>query len=294
MMYVEVEKIKSALDYYEIFDQSYIDKCCKCVEDLNSIENFNEKFEQVYEILYGNQTEKIDALWQTQNKAEMFGEFYNPFVTSVLILLGCNLHKRNMEIKNFDDYHKQLYKLRVRETLTNDIYTRKLDSVRISQMLWASYFINTKLIEVGRLQYENSGTFVKIHVPSGSKLKITLVLKSLENSKKEIEKYFNIKNPEYRCDSWLLSKQINALVDKNCNISKFYNLFDVKDGSDATKDVLDFVFQEQDCVDYKNLKENTSLQRLLKKQLLSGRPIKIGLGKLKSDYKTLYAKSAGE
>lgn len=283
MIYVEVAEIKNALNYYEIFDQSYIDKCCKCVEDLNSIENFNKKFEQIYEILYGNQMEKIDALWQTQNKAEVFGECYNPFVTSVLILLGCNLHKRNMKMKNFDNFHKQLYKFRVRETLTNDIYTRKLDSVRISQMLWASYFINSKLIEVGRLQYENCGTFVKIHVPSGSKLEMPLVLKSLKNSKKEIEKSFNIKNPEYRCDSWLLSKQINALVDKNCNISKFYNLFDVKDGADATKDVLNFVFQEQNCVDYKNLKENTSLQRLLKKQLLSGRTIKIGLGKLKDN-----------
>lgn len=293
-MHVEVEEIKNALNYYEIFDQSYIDKCCKCVENLNSLDNFNKKAEQVYEILYGNQSEKIGALWQTQNKADVFGKHHNPFVTSVLILLGCNLHKRNMEINKFDSFHKKLYKLRVRETLTNDIYIRKLDSVRISQMLWASYFINAKLIEVGRLQYENCRTYVKIHVPSGSKLEMPLVLKSLENSKREIGKFFNIKNPEYLCESWLLSKQINKLVGKDCNISKFYNLFDVENGSDATKDVLDYVFQEQNCVDYKNLKEDTSLQRLLKEQLLCGNPIKIGLGKLKKDYKTLTSRSTKE
>ena len=39
------------------------------------------------------------------------------------------------------------------------------------------------------------------------------VLNSITNSKIEIEKYFNLKNPEYRCDSWLLSNQINAIID---------------------------------------------------------------------------------
>ena len=50
-----------------------------------------------------------------------------------------------------------------------------LENIRISQMIWAGYFINTKLIEVGRLQYEKNENYIKIHIPSGDKLEIKKV-----------------------------------------------------------------------------------------------------------------------
>ncbi|WP_286315153.1 hypothetical protein [Romboutsia ilealis] len=100
---------------------------------------------------------------------------------------------------------------------------------------------------------------------------------------KGIEKYFNLKNPEYRCDSWILSNQINDIIDCNSNIAKFHRLFEVQDGSDAKKDILNFVFNIQECNNYNNLSENTSLQKLLKKQLLENKSLKIGWGKLKKE-----------
>jgi len=45
----------------------------------------------------------------------------------------------------------------------------------------------------------------------------------------------------------------------------------VQDGPDAKKDILNFVFNMQKCDDYNNLLEDTSLQRLLKKQLLKNK-----------------------
>lgn len=122
---------------------------------------------------------------------------------------------------------------------------------------------------------------IKIHIPAGEKLEIEKVLDSIKRSKVEIEKYFNLKNPEYHCDSWLLSNQINKLIDANSNIAKFYSLFDVKDGPNAINDILNFVFEIQECTNYNKLQENTTLQRKLKQQLLSGKEFKIGWGKLK-------------
>lgn len=212
---------------------------------------------------------------------ELFGEQYNPFVTSVLVLLGYKLHEKNMINKNYSNIQEELYKKRVTEALVNDIYVRELESIRISQMIWSAYFINTKLIEVGRLQYEKCENHIKIHIPSGDKLEIEKVLKSIKKSKEEIEKYFDLKNPEYLCDSWLLSNQINSIIDSNSNIGKFYNLFEVQDGTDAKKDILNFVFNIQECDNYNNLLEDTSLQKLLKKQLIENKSIKIGCGKLK-------------
>lgn len=279
-MKIDLINIDNALEYYQINDIDYKNKCYKCIEDVNSIEDFNDRVEEVYDILYNDESFKIDTLWKIQNMVELFGEYYNSFITSVLVLLGWKLHEKNMINKNYNDKQKTLYKKRVTEALTNDIYVRKLENIRISQMLWAIYFINTKLIEVGRLQYERCENHIKIHIPFGEKLEIQKVLNSIENSKNEIEKYFNLKNPEYRCDSWILSNQINAIIDSSSNIAKFYSLFEVQDGPDATKDILNFVFNMQECDDYNTLIENTSLQRLLKKQLLENKSLKIGWGKL--------------
>lgn len=275
--YIEID---NALKYYEIDDVDYKNKCYKCIEDVNSINDFNVRSEEVYDILYTDKSFKIDTLWKRQNMIELFGGQYNPFITNILVLLGCKLHQTNMNNKGYNDEQKALYKKRVKEALVNDIYIRKLDGIRISQMIWAAYFINTKLIEVGRLQYERCENYIKIHIPSGSKLEIEKVLDSIKDAKEEIEKYFNLRNPEYRCDSWLLSNQINASIDSSSNIAKFYKLFEVKDGPDATKDILNFVFNIQECDNYSNLAENTSLQKLLKKELIENKELKIGWGKL--------------
>ncbi len=282
-MKIQLVDIDKAFKYYQINDINYKNRCYKCIEDINTIEDFNIKTEEIYNILYNDKTFKIDTLWKRQNIIELFGEQYNPFVTSVLVLLGYKLHEKNMIDKNYSNIQKEIYRRRVKEALTNDIYVRELESIRISQMIWAAYFINTKLIEVGRLQYEKCENHIKIHIPSGEKLEIEKVFNSIKESKLEIEKYFDLRNAEYRCDSWLLSNQINDIIDSNSNIAKFYNLFEVQDGPDAKKDILNFVFNMRECDDYNNLLEDTSLQRLLKKQLLENKSIKIGWGKLKKE-----------
>lgn len=280
-MKFELTVIENALKYYQINDTNYKNKCYKCIKDVNEIKDFNIKAEEIYNILYTDKSFKIDTLWKRQNMIELFGEQYNPYITNILVLYGYEIHCQNMKIKKYNKEQKELYKKRVKETLTNDIFVRKLEGIRISQMIWAAYFINIKLIEVGRLQYEKCEDRIKIHIPSGEKLQIDKVLDSIKNSRQEIERYFNIKEPEYRCDSWLLSNQINDIIAKDSNIAKFYNLFDVKDGSDATKDILNFVFNVQECSNYNDLVENTSLQKLLKQQLLKNKEIKMGWGKLK-------------
>ena len=283
-MKIELSMIDNALKYYQINDTNYKNKCYRCIKDINEIKEFNIKAEKIYNILYNDKSFKIELLWQKQNMFELFGQQHNPYITNILVLLGYEIHHKNMKIKNYNNEQKELYKKRVKEALTNDIFNRKLEGIRISQMIWAVYFINTKLIEVGRLQYEKCENYIKIHIPSGDKLQIDMVLDSINKSKQEIEKYFNVKNPEYRCDSWLLSNQINDIIDKNSNIAKFYNLFEVKDGSDATKDILNYVFNVQDSSNYNDLVEDTSLQKLLKQQLIKNKEMKIGLGKLKVEF----------
>ena len=55
-MKIELVDIDNALKYYQINDINYKNKCYKCIEDINTIEDFNIKTEEIYNILYNDKT----------------------------------------------------------------------------------------------------------------------------------------------------------------------------------------------------------------------------------------------
>ena len=282
---IEKENIEKALIFYNINIKDYKDKCYKCLDDINKNKELKTKLYNVLKLLYGNESEQLELFWKESDFSKFFGETYNKFIHNIILLSGYKIHEKNMSKYNFDTYQVLAHKNRVRECLTNDIYNRKLEGIRLSQTLWGIYFINIRLIEVGRLQYEycnnKKGKYIKIHIPKGDKLLYNEVLNSIKNSKKEIKKYFNIENYEYYCESWLLSKDITKLLDSNSNIAKFQQLFDITEGKDAIKDILNFVFDLQQIDSYYDLPEGTSLQSKIKDLLINEKEIHIGIGKLK-------------
>lgn len=282
---IEKDNIEKALTFYNINIEDYKDKCYKCLDDINKNSELKNKINYVLKLLYSNESEQLELLWKESNLDRFLGESYNKFIHNMILLSGYKTHDENMNKYNFDTYQVLAHKNRVRECLTNDIYNRKLKGIRLSQTLWGIYFIKIKLIEVGRLQYEycnnKKGKYIKIHIPKGDKLLYNEVLNSIKNSQKEIKKYFNIENYEYYCESWLLSKDIANLLDSNSNIAKFQQLFDIIEGKDAIKDILNFVYGLQQIDSYYDLPEETSLQSKIKDLLINGKEIHIGIGKLK-------------
>ena len=283
--------IDDALDFYNINDSEYKEKCYKCIDELEKSNEFQDKVSEVYNTLFIDKTNKIRSLWNLKNISDLFGNIKHPFITNVLLLSGYRVHQNNIQRYHLDEEQIKIHKIRVRESLTNDIKIRKYDGIRISQMLWGAYFINLRIIEVGRLQYEfirvnplNENDYkecIKIHIPSGERLLESQVKESIIKSKKDIIKYFDLENPEYYCSSWLLSPSINKILDKNSNIKKFYNMFEIVDEKDGLDDVLNFVFNVKEVNDYAELSENTSLQIKIKQMLLRNEKITIGVGILK-------------
>lgn len=283
--------IDQALEFYNISDSEYKEKCYKCIEEIEKDKEYQETVNEVYNTLFIDKNNKIRSLWSFKNLSDIFGNIKNPFITNVLLLSGYKTHQDNIKKYHLDEEQIRIHKVRVRDSLLNDIKIRKYDGIRISQMLWGAYLINLRIIEVGRLQYEfikfnplNEKEYkecIKIHIPSGEKLLEKQVKESIIKSKDEIKKYFGIDNPEYYCISWLLSPSINQIVDENSNIAKFYNMFEIVDEEEGLDDVLNFVFNVKDINDYAELEENTSLQIKLKQMLLRNEKMTIGVGILK-------------
>lgn len=276
------EKIKEALDYYLIKDTDYQEKCNICIDEIIRQKNIYIKAKEIYEILYTDETGKFKELWNEKDINILFGQKVNPFITNILLLLGFEYHIKTIKKYDFDDEQIKKQKQRIKECLLNDIVNKHYDGIRISQMLWGTYFINGRLIECGRLQFEpTSNDKVKIHIPAGNKLDIKDVKDSIENSRKLIKKYYNIENPKYICESWLLSKEISEMLDENSNIRKFQELFDIQSSENGIDDVLNFVFNLKKCDNYNELSEVTRLQKNIKEFLKSNKTIYDGYGELK-------------
>lgn len=283
---IKKEALKEGLLFYNIEINDYIEKCYQCLENINNNIELKNKINYVLNLLYTNTDNIIEKLWKERDLEEYLGKNYNKFIHSIIIISGYKIHEENMNKYKFDKYQISTHKKRVRECLTNDIYKKNLKAIRLSQLLWGLYFINIRLIEVGRLQYEycnkDNKKCIKIHIPPGSKLLLNEVINSLEKSKFEIKRYFYLENIEYYCESWLLSKEIKSLLNSNSNIYNFQKLFDIKDGENAIKDILNFVYGLQEVNNFEELKEDTKLQKKIKKLLLNKTEIHKGIGKLKS------------
>ena len=293
---ISKQDITNSLAFYNITDKNYIENCYNCLDSILKDDRLITKFNDIHKIIFfsGLDRAQIKKLWQAHTLSDLFDQSCHPFITNLILLSGYNLHNENMKTFSLDKGQINLHIKRVADSLTKDIYEKNLDGIRISQMLWGAYFINIKIIEVGRLQYELCSynpidehiceKCVRIHIPKGEKLDIQDVLYSLKNSKEYIRKYFNLDNTNYYCASWLLSNEVSQIVNKDSNIYKFYNLFDVTNGLDATKDILNFVFDSRDITEYTDLPEDTSLQVELKKMLIAKQKINLGIGKIKQIY----------
>ena len=276
MIGITLDDITEALKFYEIEDKTYYDRCVQCVDYLNK----NNLMLRFYMILAPLYNDDLSEMWKIKSIKDVF-ECDDLWVTNIMLLMGYKLHLINMKKHMFDEEQTKIHKLRVKECLTNDIWKRKLDGIRFSQLLWGLYFVRIKLVEVGRLQYGLSNGNIKIHIYGGSKLDLDEVKDSLKKSKSYIKKYFGIDKYDYYCNTWLLSKEVLKLVDDASNIAKFQRLFEITEGEECLEDILNFVYGISEIDDYKNLSEETSLQKKIKDELIEGTKFHLGCGKLK-------------
>lgn len=273
--------INEALEFYNI-DKKYKEACYQCIEDINNNLDTSKLLEKIITKLFEKDFITLKELWKFKNMNDLFGKNINPFITNLIILLGHNFHRINMNKFKFDNEQISIHKKRVKECFESDLENRGYNAIRLSQMLWAIYFIRGRIIEIGNLQFEyESDDIIKIHIPKNTDFDISKSKDSIKQSKEIIKNTFRINNFKYLCDSWLLSNQIYEIIDKNANISQFHDLFKVRDGEDCEKDILNFVYGLEKCEDYSLLETGTTLQNQIKNYLQSGKKIYLGLGVLK-------------
>ncbi len=165
-------------------------------------------------------------------------------------------------------------------------YKKKHGVWGIDELDWLSESLDLKVIRLGRLQYEKSKAkenlgpivegeeFLSVHIPEDSKLDP----KDVENSLDLAREFYKDQGIKYfYCKSWLLSLNLDRVLNKDSNIVKFRDKFTHIEMNFDTPQPEERIFLK--ALEDKSLyPEETSLQKNAKKAILEGLNIGVGSG----------------
>ena len=248
------------LEFYRIDDEEFKTNLFETIELIKKDKKLQLILYLFYYILFIDRTELYKDIWNWEISNNLFKNAGSYMVPVIALLSGCEIHKKNMGKRNFDKEQIEEQIKNIKACCFLDKKRFNIDGIGFRQMVLGSYFINGKIIQVGRLQYEYPD-----EIPNE-------VLKYKEG------------NYMYITESWLLSNELDDILDKGSNILKFKDKFDIIKQTENNKEFLNFVFQEKgEKINYNFLKEDTKLQKELKKYLINNKKLHIGLGVLKNN-----------
>lgn len=158
---------------------------------------------------------------------------------------------------------------------------------------WNALLLHMKIFRLGRLEYqprtlEHDIAFglvsltadtpiLEIHIPAGTPLNKHELSASLCSAGPFFEQYFQRSFFWFHCHSWLLSPTLRDLLSPSSGILQFQSFFTIYSE--------DFLFPQAEQrvfgiiqADPQRYSEHTKLQRALKKHLLAGNHVGMGMG----------------
>lgn len=150
---------------------------------------------------------------------------------------------------------------------------------------WTGRHISLKIFRIGLLEYELCETEgkreISVHIPSDRPLIEEEIDASLKDARAFIKAHFPVYDgAPFVCFSWLLSPALKELLPPTSRIVKFAERFEIKQVFPKDDGYRFFVFWKWEIAP-EEFPEHTSLQRAIKRHVLSGGTIGDALGILK-------------
>ena len=266
--------VREAAAFYGIDDADYIAKCEKAAKAVEENPEYLETYKKFADVLVGHPYAERYASRTSTDRKELFG-FDLPFFTNLLVMSGYKYHENLMKEQDYEEQIVNNQKNRIKAILTSCGES----GVSLVMTYWPMNFVNGEIIEVGRLQYQKKQSSIGLHIPGGCPLYIDAVKKSLDESRRVIERYFHVdRNIQHDCKSWILCPELEDLLPEKSNMREFRKLFDITPANDYNGEVIRSIYHVADTGVYTDLPENTSLQRNVKKYLLDGGNFHAGVG----------------
>lgn len=151
---------------------------------------------------------------------------------------------------------------------------------------WVGRQLSLLLFRIGELEYElaslDGAPAISLHIPSDANLTDERVCASISAAQIFLQKYC----PDYAdktvfCESWLLSPALKKVLPPSSKILAFQKRFTILHTDENADSYKRWVFKDPDLAP-ENFPEQTTLQRNLKKYVLSGGKVGETLGILNS------------
>jgi hypothetical protein len=161
------------------------------------------------------------------------------------------------------------------------------DTYGCYRFVWAWWFpreISLSEYRIGALEYELVDGYereIAVHIPSDADFSPESVDSSLESFHRFRDTYYpDWKDVKFTCDSWLMVPELKELLGEGSNIIAFQNRFVIDSIDREATWFLGWVYPGAG-EDYEALPEKTTLQRNMKRYLLSGRKFGVAKGHIK-------------
>ena len=231
---------------------------------------------------------------------------YYPYIEQVAEIIGENKHTVNMlfwlmctiplkDVYRENNLSDEMYYDTVSDLKFKLDECKKMHDVWGTHVTWFAPFFKLKRFAFGRLQYDvfawDKGEYhgmkdgdlcFRMHVPSGSPLTVDAAYDSFR-------KLYNHYKDELKdgilpiiLRTWFMYQPIMELLKDGSNLKKFCDLFDIVSSEEIGNKygymnfVFDMNYESEETL--KNLPEDTSLRRSLKKYLLDGNYFGVGSG----------------
>lgn len=139
---------------------------------------------------------------------------------------------------------------------------------------WTARQVGFHLFRLGDLEYEmvyqDGNPMISIHIPSDAVFTTESVDESLCIAKSFFRRFFpQFQDSTYICESWLLEPTLQDMLTSTSNIVRFQSRFRIIEQGEPNNEFIEWLYHTN-ITDYNSLPEQTSLQRKMKKYLLSG------------------------
>ncbi len=154
----------------------------------------------------------------------------------------------------------------------------RLELFRLGRLQFQLYECKNRTLNYKRLPFSYGERVIYVHIPQGERLDREKCLESFRTAEEFFKRYF----PEYKykwyfCESWLLYEGNKEFMTKDSNILAFASIFDHCYSVKVDVQTIERVFGKRRLIK-KHYPEKTSLQRSLKKYMLSGGKAGVGIG----------------
>ena len=120
-----------------------------------------------------------------------------------------------------------------------------------------------------KLSLKQGDSIVSVHIPTGGPLNVESCNNDFKYGADVITHSFGDFKAFY-CSSWLLDPQLKRIIGKETNLTRFADRFVRFPVKSTGNDVFEYVFNLSGSVPPQELKESSSLSKLLKNHLASG------------------------